>query len=264
MADSPLKFSVDIAAIAAECKKVISEVEKDIMNAVEKLAKETKRHTLDLAKDGLTKNSDGDPKQSSRIGIYDENLSWETLSPGLHVVYLNEPALWIENGIDKFDMKPGLLKGRKYRVIPIKYSTIPSRLTTTARELREEINENLRKINRKRVKKDLKPITMTGIAYEADGKTPKLGKLHTFNFGGRMFPKGNTPALDRVNIYQRMEKGNIRRDVVTFRTVTAEQTDKWIHPGLEAKNFMDKAFQWAEKEWETVILPDLKQKWSSK
>ena len=274
MAKSPLTFSVDVASIAAEIQKSVSEVEKDLMKAVGNLAKATHRKTSEFADEGLSKDASGNPRQSNRIDTYKKNLDWEEIGDGIYVVYLKEPALWVEEGLpDNFDMKPGLLKGKKTRVIPIKYSgkSIKGYEAQQAAALRTEIDENMKELNDGRKEKKLKPINLNKKEYNTDG-SPKLGRLHTFNFTennkflswiGKRGQAGTHP-LAKVNVYQKMENGNIRRDIVAFRTVKADpaQPGKWRHPGLEGKKFMDKALAWAEQEWETTMLPELEKKWS--
>jgi hypothetical protein len=46
---------------------------------------------------------------------------------------------------------------------------------------------------------------------------------------------------------------------MTFRTVSEDHKaqGRWFHPGLEAKNFLDQSFRWAEARWENEILPAL-------
>ena len=285
MAKSPLTFSVDVASIAAEIQKSVSEVEKDIMKAVGNLAKATHRKTGEFADEGLSKDASGNPRESNRIDTYKKNLDWEEIGDGIYVVYLKEPALWVEEGLpDNFDMKPGLLKGKKTRVIPIKYSgkSIKGYEAQQAAALRTEIDENMKEVNEGRKANKQKPINLKRIEKDANGN-PIVGemkgpgnsewkKLHTFNFTennkflswiGKRGQKGTHP-LARVNVYQKMENGNVRRDIVAFRTVKADpaQPGKWRHPGLEGKKFMDKALAWAEQEWETTMLPELEKKWS--
>jgi hypothetical protein len=77
--------------------------------------------------------------------------------------------------------------------------------------------------------------------------------------------------LDGVSIYQRMKKnpdgsmatgrkGNpvVVRDVMTFRVASSKHMgQKWDHPGLEGKEFLDEAYSWALNHWETEILPSI-------
>ena len=50
---------------------------------------------------------------------------------------------------------------------------------------------------------------------------------------------------------------------MTFRTVTdgPGSQGKWIHPGMDGKKFLDKAAEWAEKNFYDQILPEILEKW---
>ena len=88
--------------------------------------------------------------------------------------------------------------------------------------------------------------------------SPRLGRLHSFDISSHIPGKGNTEQLHGINIYQTKQKdGSTKRSITTFRTVTDKesQKDKWIHPPVDARDFFPKAKEWAEKEWESKILP---------
>ena len=168
-------------------------------------------------------------------------------------------------------MKPGLLKnatkvsaaGYKYRTIPFDQGKSKSNSSGYEAGLVAKVKYNLRQINRIRKKAGQDSIPYKGIEKNADG-TPKLGKLHSFNFGGAIPGKGNTPALNGVSIYQTLTKsGNVRRDILTFRTVSGGPASegKWIHPGREGSHFFENAEKFALKEWEETILPEILSKW---
>src|SRR5665213_1885129 len=115
----PLRLSVDAEAIAAQFKEFAKEVENDINKAVENLA------TLTRAQIAF-EVSRGEDKLGTTAKIYMDNLSDATeSSAGVWVITLDKPALWIEEGMTAHDMKPDLLKGKPYRVIPFKYNTKP-------------------------------------------------------------------------------------------------------------------------------------------
>jgi hypothetical protein len=248
-----LKFNIDAAAIAEAFKDLAMEVEQDLEKGIANLAVMTDAAVKEMVQNEL---------HSSRE-TYLENLSLLEVSPGIWVVSLDQPALWIEEGIpEQFDMKPGLLKdtqaspttGRRHKVIPFEHSKAPSKLTPYAQNVVDRIKRNLKKdkINFKKLEVN-------------DDGSPKRGLLHTKNYGGETPGKGNTPVMEGVSIYQSVTKtGNVRRDILTFRTVSdgPNQKNKWIHPGLDAKKFMDKAFEWAMKEWEDTILPEILAKYS--
>jgi hypothetical protein len=59
------------------------------------------------------------------------------------------------------------------------------------------------------------------------------------------------------------DTGKVRRDIMTFRTVSSNPAlaDKWKHPGLAAKKFLDRSAEWAMDTWEKEILPTILDKW---
>lgn len=250
----PLKFQLDISEIASQFSAFSKEVADDLTKAVKNLA------TLTRAQIHLEVQSE---LHTSRK-IYLDNLSDPTeSSPGVWVISLDEPALWIEEGIaPNTDMKPDLLKGAKYKVIPFKYNTAPTDTAPSTQLLIKEIQRKLRS----------EKIPYKNIEYNKNG-SPKTGKLHNLRWGtdvpgGAKRPgKGNTPQLQGLSIYQQLTKtGNVRRDILTFRTVSSgpASAGKWIHPGFTAKKYMDKAFDEAMRKWEQEILPELMDKWSKK
>lgn len=245
-----LKIKIDASAIAAQFKEFASEVEQQIKKSVANLATITHAKVAELASGEL---------RSTRKSFLD-NLGFEEISDGVWVVSVDEKALFIEEGLDQgFDMKPGLLrngkiskKGYKYRVVPFEHSKAPSQLSTSAQAIVSQIKANLKKEN----------VPFKKIETNPDGSV-REGKLHTFNWKSKKPGRGNTPVLKGVNIYQTVKNGNVRRDIITFRTVTnsPSQVDKWKHPGLSGKKFLDRAYDWALKEWENKILPEIMGKW---
>jgi hypothetical protein len=68
------------------------------------------------------------------------------------------------------------------------------------------------------------------------------------------------PFLQGVRIAQSMDaKGKVSKGIFTFRVASSKQrgTGKWVHPGIKAKKFMDEGYDWALREWEDKIKPEL-------
>lgn len=245
----PLEIKIDAAALAKEFDEFAKEVEADLKKGVANLAAITHAKVAEMASSEL---------KSSRED-YINTLGFEEIAEGIWIVGLGKEAMWIEEGLaPNFDMKPGLLKNGltgkngKYKIIPFEHSKAPSQLTQNAQALVTELRANLKK----------EKIPFKTIERNEDG-SPKLGKLHTKNFPSDIPGKGNTPALKGVSIYQSIKDNKVRRDILTFRTVTSGpgSEGKWLHPGLDGKQFLDKAAEWAMKEWETKILPEIMEKW---
>jgi hypothetical protein len=249
-----LKIKIDTADIAKQFKEFALEVEQDLNKGVANLAAITHARVVEMASDEL---------HSSRKAFMD-SLSFQEVTKGVWVVAVDEKGLWVEEGIEpQTDMKPGLLKGKDSRVIPFDHSRPPSQLNGYAQNLVNNIKFQLRK--EKVPFKKLERYT----AGENKGK-PIAGKvgehvrLHSFDFSkGRRGQPGD-PNLRGVNIYQTLTaSGNVRRDIMTFRTVKSTGQDgKWIHPGTPRRKFLDRAEIWALEEWETKILPEILDKYS--
>lgn len=248
-----LKINIDVAEIAKQFKELALEVEQDLSKAVGDLAAMTHAKVAEMASQEL----------KSTLKKLQDNLGFEEISPGIWVVSIDEGALFIEEGIEaNKDMKPDLLAGAtktsksgyKYRSIPFDHGKSPSQMTPYAQSLVSRIKQTLRaeKIPFKKIEKN------------GDG-SPRVGKLHAFNIDSEKPTKNAShPALKGVTIYQSVTPtGNVRRDILTFRTVSESpaQANKWIHPGMAPKHFLDRASEWAIKEWETNVLPQVLEKW---
>lgn len=255
MSKNPLQFNIDVAALTADFKQFAMEVEQDLQKAAGALAAMTKAKVDELASQELT----------STLEQFKKSVGWEEISPGIYVVYINEDALWQEDGLPAgFDMKPGLLKGatkiskdgHPYRSIPFDHGKAPTQQTSDAQRLTSQVKSFLKK----------EKVPFRKIELNAD-KSPRTGQLHRFNIpSDAPTDRASTSALQGLTIYQTRDTskpGNIRRDIMTFRTVSGGEGSqgKWIHPGYKPKNFLEKAGEWAEKEWENTILPEITSKW---
>ena len=162
-------------------------------------------------------------------------------------------------------------KHGKYRIIPFKYDRGPSSNSRSTNEvisyMRQELKKQEPKDSFNAKGQSNKSVPFKAIEYDKNGNA-KLGKLHEFDFGnlnGRMKNpgRGNTPKLSGLHIYQSMKNGNVKRDIVTFRTVTSGDAskDKWFYPAKDGIKLLDEAQQWALNEWEQKILPEILKKW---
>lgn len=255
-----INVKIDISSLGQYLENFAKELAKDISKSIGALAKDTHSHIVEKAQSGL----------HSFREKYLESLSPpEQLDEYLWVITLNDKAAWIEEGRpEPYDMKPGLLKngktskdGHKYRVVPMNQAKSPSQMSpNTAGYEQNMVNK---------VKSELKKRDIPYKKLELDPRTgsPRIGKLHSLDIDSFTPGKGNTPQLHGINIYQTKQKdGSVKRSITTFRTVTdkADQKDKWIHPAVEAKNFFQEAKTWAEREFESKILPSLVEKYSRK
>lgn len=90
---------------------------------------------------------------------------------------------------------------------------------------------------------------------------PKL--IKSFNFGGRIPGKGNTPIMNNVSIYQSGKNGNVKRGILTFRTMKADpdQPGMWQRPEFKGKKFLERAYKLALERWKNEIEPKILDKW---
>ena len=251
MAD--LLFKID----ENDFKDVLEEFKKDVIKEVNEsvgaLSEMVFAKTLEFAQAGL----------HTTFHIYKDGLTTYKEGNGVFVINLDSKALWIEDGLpENFDMKPGLLKnaktsksGHRYAVVPFKHDTKPSQNTPKAQGLIDQVKRVLKQEN----------IPFKKIELDKNG-SPRIGLLHKIDIdSAKPSAKASTPALQGLRIYQNKDQsGKVSRGIFTFRTVTDGPAGdgKWIHPGLEAKLFMDKAFEWGVGIWDTQIMPELLKKWS--
>jgi len=245
---SDLKLFINAAEIAAMFEDVKKEVEQAVTEGVGKLAAMTHARTIELANAEL----------NSTRKLYTDNLDFQQITDGVWVVTLDEPAMFIEEGRKSGSMVDDLLRngakvgknGNRYKAIPFEHSKPMSQQTKSSQLLTESIKRQLKAKN----------IPFKKLEYNADG-SPRIGKLHSMDLNSpHPTDKASHPALSGLTIYQtQTASGNVRRDIMTFRMVSdkSKKDGKWVHPGLEPKNFMDKAFEDMQEIWERDILPEI-------
>ena len=252
-----LKFDINAEDILAQFKEMRDEVKKDLEASLEKMV-------FDMH---VTIVQSAAQLPSEVAQKYLEALNEpENIAEHVWVISLDEKGLWIEEAMDpKLDMKPGLLNGKKYRVIPFKYAGNKAQGTPLAQGLISEIKQKLGDDFLTKIEKN-KGRVITG----PNGSSKKLS-VHDLSGEGRHMSwvkrkPDETHPLKRLTVYQSKDKsGRSRRDVLVFRTVTdgPKSAGKWLHPGLN-KQFMDKAMEKAEREWEERTLPEILAKWGNR
>ena len=273
---SDLFFQIDKSHFEDVLDQFRKEMQKDINEAVGELAKITEMKILELAENGLHTTFD----------VYKANLTSNSPSAGVYVITLDQKAMWIEEGLPPdFDLKDGLLKnakvskaGYRYAVVPFKHNKESGQNTPKAQDLVDQVKSVLRQ----------ESIPFRKIEKNANG-SPRLGNLHNIDIDSKKpTAKASTPALQSLRIYQNeidengkiIKKGEtgkvakkdkngnniVVKGIYTFRTATDSPVgkDKFKHPGLEAKLFMDKAFDYAMEKFDRDILPELLKKWGAK
>lgn len=204
-----LKFSIDAEAIAQEMKNFKEEVKAELEKGVEYLSKMTHAKVLELAQAKLT----------TTRKIYTDNVEYREVSPGIWVVSLNSPAMWIEEGRKAGDMTEDLLRkgahvskdGSRYKSIPFDYGKPPSQMDGFTRNLVAKIKFELRK----------QSIPFKKLELDSNG-SPRVGKLHSMDISSpKPSSRASHDALAGLTIYQtKTASGSVRRDILTFRTVS--------------------------------------------
>jgi hypothetical protein len=73
-----------------------------------------------------------------------------------------------------------------------------------------------------------------------------------------LFNTDGTPKLDKKG------KQMAAKSITTFRVVSSKhEGERWKYPGIEGVHFLDDGCEWAGREWEQKILPELLKKWGT-
>jgi hypothetical protein len=270
------KINVDVSAVSQLANKAVDQLLPAIQTGIQTLSTQTHLHIAENVNNSL---------HSSRQKYIDA-LKWQQVDNNTYLIVLEREAWWIEDGI-----KPGtemidfLLRqanpnskppktakdGSRYRVIPFQHNKGPTSQTKTQNELKETIRTEMGK----------RGIPYGKLEMNADG-TPKLGKLHSFDIKDKPLKTQNgvgqgwgeigkpkvgatgIPFLQGVNVYQtkvkdKSGKESVQKQIMTFRIVSSKHkgTGRWVHPGFEPKKFLQEGYEWALKEWNDKILPQI-------
>lgn len=268
---------VDFGDLLQLSKTLIPKLNKIAQEATRDLAIQTHSKIVEMASKELHSTRD---KYMAALDIKQEGKN-------LWVISLDKSAIWIEDGKSEGEMIDDLLKsskaktakdGSKYLAVPFQHNKAPTRQTPSQLNLSNTIRDTLKSMPMAELGK--RQIPWGKIEKGANGK-PLTGLLHkldimsapTKTHEGVGQGKGQIgdviqgitgiPYLQGIRIYQRevkdakTGKSSIQREVMTFRIVSSKMkgSGRWVHPGLEAKNFFKKAADWAEKVFEDQIKP---------
>jgi hypothetical protein len=242
-------------------------VHKAMSDAARDLTAQTHAHILEEVQ----------AKLHSTREKYINALSFKQVDADTWVIELGKDAMFIEEGIKpNMDMLDGLLKspkaktakdGSRYIVVPFEHKKGATQQTPAQNTLTNTIKSEMKK----------RKIPYGKLEMGADGK-PKTGLLHSFDImkqpvktapgaGSGHGPIGavkqgatGIPHLQGVRVYQSNVKDakgkeSVKKSIMTFRIASSKMKGqgRWVHPGLEAKKFLDEAADWALKEFETRI-----------
>ena len=277
---------LDLSPILRVSELITSEeLQKHMQDAGNSIAAETNAHIIEEVQRKL---------HSSRE-TYLDSLGFHQVDSKTWIVDLTPGAMFIEEGLQPgFDMLPGLLDdsprpwakeprsgktkiakdGSRYRVIPMEQSKAPTRSTQAQQDLTNTIKSELKRIGApglSTIEKGPNGIPKLGLVRSLDimHKPTKIkngvGMGHGPIGAVRQGPTG-IPFLQGVRIYQQEKKNkqggkSVQKTAMTFRVASSKHSgERWIHPGLEARNFFEEAYEWAKNEWESKIGPELLQK----
>ena len=254
------RIEIDANSVASQFGEFKSEVETAIKTAVGALASSTHAKAIELATEKLNTTRD----------IYTDALSFQQLNENMWVVELDmDKAGWLEDGRKSGFMEELLTgksskmgkDGKRYAIIPFEHSKPASKQAPTAQRFTEEIRKFLKQ----------KEINYKKIEYNDDG-SPKLGLLHSFKegIGKELFPSfpAKHDVFKGLSIYQTKDKktGKIKRDVMTFRVITEDHKAEglWNHPGRVGELIIDRSYDWALKEFDTIVMPQILESFNRK
>lgn len=264
------KVTVDIGPFVNVAEKLDEAAKAAMKQAGQRLIAMTRAHIIEEA----------GKKLHTRRQMFIDGLSHLQVDENTFVVNLDASVRWIDDGMPAHNMIDDLLKskkakrakdGSKYVVVPFSHKKGTTQMTPAQKTLLDTIKTELKQRKIPYGKTEAGP----------DGK-PKLGLLHSFDLknhpirtssgpGQGKGPIGSTmqgptgiPLLQGVRVYQREIKNkdgskSVRRDIMTFRVASSKHKGqgRWDHPGTEAVKLMDEAFDWAKRQWEREVVPQL-------
>lgn len=260
-------FNLDLGVLGELAREFKPTVDAAMKEAARDLAMQTHAHILEEVQEKL----------HSTRQKYVDALGIDQADDDTWVITLKKDAMWIEEGLPaNKDMLEGLLKSKKaktakdgsrYLVVPFEHKKGPTAQTASAKGLTDTLKAEMKK----------RKIPYGKLETDASGK-PKLGLLHSFDImkapvktahgpGQGKGPIGSVkqgptgiPFLQGVRIYQQKVKDkagkeHVQKSIMTFRIASSKHKGqgRWIHPGLEAKRFLDEAADWAKKQFEDHI-----------
>ena len=265
-----LRFNIDISDLE-DLMDMRDVVDTEIRQAAQDLQQMVQAKITEIARQKL----------KSRYQTYIKALSSEQVNEDTYVITLGAEAMWIEEGMQNFNMLDGLLKspkaktakdGSKFLILPFMHGPgigEGSEGGESGEAHQDLISEIKAEMRRRR-------IPFSRIEKNPSGE-PIIGKLHSFSVrtpdkskhapGQGVGPIGKprqggtgTPFLNEVSVYQtKNDKGKVKRSVMTFRVASSKQrgTFLWEHPGNKPAKIMDEALEWAREEWEQSISPEI-------
>lgn len=261
-------LNLDLSAILDLKEELRPRIQRALNDAARDLAIQSHAHIVESVQEKLHST------REKYLGA----MSFDQVSESTWVISLDKSAMWIEEGMSEHEMIDDLLKsskaktgkdGSKFLSVPFQHNKGPTQQTQAQKDLTDTIKSELSR----------RQIPYGKLEMDAEGK-PKTGLLHSFDImkapvktgpgaGQGKGPVGQVrqgptgvPFLQGIRIYQKQIKNaqgktSVARSIMTFRTVSSKMkgSGRWVHPGMEARNFFDEAATWALDQWQTKIVP---------
>lgn len=251
---------LDLSPITDLIKELESQTTKALQDGLRDLSAQTYSHIVESVQSKLHTTREK----------YLKHLHIEQDSDGVWVISLDSEAMWIEEGKEPGSMVEDLLAspkaktaadGSKFLSVPFQHNK--NTQSPAAQSMTAAIKQELKKQGASwaKLEKDSSGNVKTGLVRSFDilkepiktheGPGQGKGKVGDVRQG----PTG-IPLLQGVRIYQhKMGQDKFAKSVMTFRTVSSKMagTDRWHHPGVEAKQFLDEGLEWAKEQWETKM-----------
>lgn len=214
----------------------------------------------------------------SRREKFVKAVSIQEEGTGVWIIHLDESQHWVEDGVPQHSMIPDLVNspkakiardGSRYLVVPFTHKVGevgPTQTTSYQQDLVSALKKEMKaqKIPWGKIEKD-------------DQGRPKLGKLHTLKLktpvkthdgpgqgwgqiGQQRVGATGIPFLAGAHVFQtKNEKGKVERGVVTFRIASEKMlgSGRWEFPGIDKAAIFEDAYEWAQKEVQEHVLPDI-------
>jgi hypothetical protein len=261
-----ITLNIDLSSVLDLKDNLEPKLQEAIKQATQSLAMQSHAHLIEQVQAKL--NSTRQP--------YVDALSFQQVNDDTWIISLDRKMMWLEEGMPEHEMLDNLLKspkaklaadGSKYLVVPYQHNKGPTQQTQAAQDLTATVKNALKSRN----------IPYGKIERDGQGKA-KTGLLHSFDImrnpkktqegpGQGHGPigqvrQGNTgiPFLQGVRVYQKNTNTGIKRGIMTFRVASSKHrgSGKWVHPGIEPRQFFEETADWAMEQWEKIIPEILK------
>lgn len=185
---------------------------------------------------------------------YQNHFHYKKVDASNHEIWLDKEAEHLEDGYQRFDMKPGILKGPKAKVSKkgVRYNTIPFKQASpgAATNLREQLmGEQMKQALKSGISRLTRQKTdLNKIQKGADGK-PLRGNVGKISKNPIIHPH-----LQGLTRYQKQYGGATQAQSMTFRTVTSKSDPaSWWHPGYDGVHAFREMEKYVNDEFNRLI-----------